>query len=248
VPERLAQRGGEKAVGECYRKMVAETRDCLENMGRYFPQLKGKEYEIVGFVWFQGWNEMFPTQGCPFDQVISEYPANYARMIQDLEKDFGLASLPSVVGEMGVDGDRARGKSLDLRKAQAAIADRPELKGKVRFVPTARYWDPKLDELDAKRGEIEREQRGKLKDRVAAEAKDKLAGKDAKQQREILDRALGQAVHDSAEHKAWQADWDRIASHWECHYFGSGRVYCLIGHGLGEAMKELLSQGSRSGL
>ena len=248
VPERLAQRGGEKAVGETYRKMVAETRDCLDNMGKYFPQLKGKEYEIAGFVWFQGWNEMFPTQGCPFDQVIAEYPSNYARMIQDLEKEFGLASLPSVVGEMGVDGDRARGKTLDLRKAQAAIPERPELKGKVRFVPTARYWDPKLDEMEAKRGAIEREQRGKLKESVAAEAKDKLAGKDTKQQREILDRALGQAVHDTPEYKAWQAEWDRIASHWECHYFGSGRTYCLIGHGLGEAMKELLSQGRGSGL
>jgi len=241
-PERLKGRGGEKAVGECYRKMVAETRDCLDNLGRYFPPLKGKEYEIVGFVWFQGWNEMFPSPGCPFDQVMSDYPGTYVKMIQDLEKEFGLERLPSVVGEMGVLGDGARGRSLDLRKAQAAIAERAELKGKVRFVRTAQYWDPKLDELNAKRGEIERAQRGKLKDKVAAEVKDKLDGKDPKQQRESLDRALGEAVRNTPEYRAWQAEWDRIASHWECHYFGSGKVYCLIGHGLGEAMKELLNQ------
>ena len=28
-------------------------------------------------------------------------------------------------------------------------------------------------------------------------------------------------------------------SHWPCHYYGNGRNYCLIGHALGEAMKEL---------
>jgi len=243
-PEKLKERGGEKAVGEFYRKMVAETRDCLDNMGKYFPQLKGKDHEIVGFVWFQGWNEMFPMQGCPYEQVISEYPRNYVKMIQDLEKEFSLKSLPSVVGEMGVDGERAGGRTPPLRKAQAAIADQPELKGKVRFVRTVQYWDPKLDELNASRGVIEREQRAKLKEKVAAEVKEKLEGKDPKKQREILDNALGQAVRNTPEYKAWQAEWDKIASHWECHYWGSGKVYSLIGYGLGEAMTDLLKQGN----
>jgi hypothetical protein len=35
-------------------------------------------------------------------------------------------------------------------------------------------------------------------------------------------------------------EYDRAISHWECHYFGSARVYCLVGHGLAEAMTELL--------
>ena len=140
-------------------------------------------------------------------------------------------------------GEGAKGRTLDLRKAQAAIADQPELKGKVRFVRTVQYWDPKLNELNAKRSEIAREQRGKLKEKVAAEVKEKLEGKDPKKQREILDNALGQAVRNTAEYKAWQAEWDKIGSHWECHYFGSGKVYSLIGYGLGEAMKELISQG-----
>jgi len=242
APAKLKERGGEEAVGQFYRRMVAETRDCLDHMGKYFPQLQGKAHEIVGFVWFQGWNEMFPMEGCPFEQIMSEYPRNYVRMVQDLEKEFGLPSLPSVVGEMGVDGERARGRALDLRKAQAAIADQPELKGKVRFVRTAQYWDPKLWELEARRGAIEREQRKQLREKVAAEVKDKLEGKDAGKQREILDNALRQAVHNTVEYKAWQADWDKIASHWPCHYFGSGRTYALIGYGLGEAMKELLEQ------
>ena len=238
-PKALSGRGGEKAVGNCYRKMVADTRDCLVNMGKYFPQLKGKAYEIVGFVWFQGWNEMFASKGIPYEQIMKDYPVLYAKMIQDLEKEFGLARLPSVVGEMGIDGDAARGKALELRKAQAAIADRPELKGKVRFVRTAPYWDPKLAELQAKERAIQKQQREKLKEQVAAELKGKLEGKSPKEQRDARNKAMNRAVRGTAEYKAWQAEWDSTFSHWPCHYYGSGRTYCLVGHGLGEAMKEL---------
>jgi alpha-galactosidase len=238
-PEAFAKRGGEKAVGDCYRKMVAETRDCLDNMGKYFPPLKGKAYEIVGFVWFQGWNEMFASKGIPFEQIMVDYPVLYATMIQDLEKEFGLDRLPSVVGEIGIDGDSARGKILDVRKAQAAIADRPELKGKVRFVRTAQYWDPKLVELQDKERAIQKEQRENLKEQVAAELKGKLEGKSPKEQTDAQNKALDKAVHATPEYKAWQAEWDAIFSHWPCHYYGNGRNYCLIGHGLGEAMKDL---------
>ena len=240
-PAALSRRGGDKAVGECYRKTVTETRDCLDNMGKYFPQLKGKAYEIVGFVWFQGWNEMFASKGIPYEQIMKDYPVLYAKMIQDLEKEFGLARLPSVVGEMGIDGEAARGKALELRKAQAAIADRPELKGKVRFVRTAPYWDPKIEELQAKERAIQKRQREKLKEQVAAELKGKLEGKSPKEQKDAQNKAMDRAVRAAPEYKAWQAQWEAIASHWPCHYYGSGRTYCLIGYGLAEAIKEILT-------
>ena len=238
-PEAYARRGGEKAVGDFYRKMVAETRDCLDNMGHYFPQLKGKVYEIVGFVWFQGWNEMFASKGIPSEQIMVDYPLLYATMILDLEKEFGLKRLPSVVGELGIDGAKATGKILDLRKAQAAIADQPELKGKVRFVRTAQYWDPKLEELQAKERAIRKQQQDKLKDQIAAAFKNKLEGKTPKEQTDEQNKALDEAVRATPEYKTWQAEWDAIFSHWPCHYYGNGRNYCLIGYGLGEAMKEL---------
>jgi len=238
-PEAFARRGGEKAVGENYRKMVAETHDCLENMGTYFPSLKGKEYEIVGFVWFQGWNEMFASKGIPFEQIMADYPVLYATMIGDLEKESHLARLPSVVGELGIDGDKAGGKILDVRKAQAAIADRPELKDKVRFVRTAQFWDPQLEELQARERTIQKEQRDKFKDQVAAQIKDKLAGKTPREQNDIRNQAMDRAVRDTPEYKAWQAEYDTMFSHWPCHYYGNGRNYYLIGYALGEAMKEL---------
>jgi hypothetical protein len=171
--------------------------------------------------------------------VFADTDAGAATMIQDLEKEFGLKRLRSVVGELGIDGEKAQGKIVELRKAQAAIADRPELQGKVRFVRTAQYWDPKLEELQAKERAIQKQQRDRLKDQVAAAIKDKLEGKTPKEQTDAQNKALDDAVRATAEYKAWQAEWDAIFSHWPCHYYGNGRNYCLIGHGLGEAMKEL---------
>ena len=77
------------------------------------------------------------------------------------------------------------------------------------------------------------------KDQVAAAIKDKLEGKPPKEQTDAQNKALDEAVRATPEFKAWQAEWDSIFSHWPCHYYGNGRNYCLIGYGLGEAMKEL---------
>lgn len=240
-PDAFAERGGPAAVGDCYRKMVADVRDCLKNMGSYFPSLAGRDCEIVGFVWFQGWNEMFPSKGCPFERVIKDYPELYATMIQDLEKEFSLSRLPSVVAEMGVNGEKATGRSLDLRKAQAAIAHHPALKGKVKFVRTAQLWDPQLDQLQSREREIDKAQREKLRDGVVSSVNAELDGKSPEEQQKLVNAALERAVHATDEYKAWQAEWDRIASHWECHYFGSAAVYCLIGNDMAAAMLELIS-------
>jgi len=85
-------------------------------------------------------------------------------------------------------------------------------------------------------------QKEKLRKQVAAELKAQLEGKSLKEQQDALNEALDEAVHRTKEYKAWQAEWDKMASHWECHYFGSGRTYCLIGNGLAEAMREMVEK------
>lgn len=40
--------------GSSYRDMLAEVRDVSENYANLFPALKGKKFELAGFVWFQG--------------------------------------------------------------------------------------------------------------------------------------------------------------------------------------------------
>jgi len=59
-------------VGQSYRQMVKEVRECLANLDTDFPQLKGLKTEICGFVWFQGWNDLCAPDNVR-QQVYDEY-------------------------------------------------------------------------------------------------------------------------------------------------------------------------------
>src|SRR5579859_2488982 len=61
--KRLAEtiKDGKLKVGEDYRVMLAELRDVLANLKTYFPAYQDQGYEIAGFVWFQGWNDMIDS-------------------------------------------------------------------------------------------------------------------------------------------------------------------------------------------
>ena len=57
-------------------------------------------------------------------------------------------------------------------------------------------------------------------------------------------QALDQAVEQTEEFQAWQREWETIASHWECHYWGSAPTYCRIGAALAQAMRDQLAERS----
>ena len=107
--------------------MRAECREALDNLGRYFPEYDGREYEIAGFVWFQGWNDMFD------DDATASYEENMVHLIRDVRKRLSLPKLPVVVGETG------NGNNEVVRAAQKAATERPEFRGNVAFVATAQY-------------------------------------------------------------------------------------------------------------
>ena len=48
-----------EVYGSSYRNMLAEVEQTLANYEQLFPTLEGKQLEIAGFVWFQGWNDMY---------------------------------------------------------------------------------------------------------------------------------------------------------------------------------------------
>ena len=68
--------------------------------------------------------------------AVPEYEENLANLIKDLRKEFGLPGLPVVIGETG------NCDHMTFRKAQAAVARRPELRGTVAFVETAGFRRP----------------------------------------------------------------------------------------------------------
>lgn len=125
--------------GKCYTDMIENVKDTLKNMKTLFPGYdETAGYEIAGFVWFSGWN----------DAGMKDYEEKLANLIKDVRKDLAAPNMPVVIGELGVGGPTAVGKEENpIRKAQAAVAQRPEFKGTVRYVKTAEYYDKKAEAM-----------------------------------------------------------------------------------------------------
>ncbi|MEM7233840.1 MAG: sialate O-acetylesterase [Planctomycetota bacterium] len=127
--------GGE--TGPYYKKMIAEVREGLDQLAKDFPKLGKSDVEIAGFVWFQGWNDMF-NEGARAD-----YAKNLAHLIRDVRKEFGTPTLPVVVGELGNGGEKASPNMKAIRKAQADVAELKEWRGSVRFAKTTSFARPR---------------------------------------------------------------------------------------------------------
>jgi hypothetical protein len=228
--------GAPRKIGAAYRQMIAEVHACLDHLEVHFPQFQGRPHELCGFVWFQGWNDFCADRKIR-QQVYEEYARNFAHLVQDLRTEFKVPSLPVVVGELGVDGEQhVNAEMAAFRAAQAQIASQPELKGTLGYVRTAPYWYAKLDQLPRKLEVEERRLREKLTKQLQEELKGRTEASDAKPMEQLVNAAFEKARKEDRGYLEVQREHDRAISHWECHYFGNARVYCLVGHGLAEAM------------
>jgi len=114
-------------VGPYYTKMVEEVRAALAELG-------DRKYEIAGFVWMHGWNDMCTKPAIP------EYAENLVNLVHDLRKEFGAADMPVVVGELGNGGPAKPGSAMEaLRKAQREGTARIS---NARFVETQGFARP----------------------------------------------------------------------------------------------------------
>jgi hypothetical protein len=128
--------------GFYYRQLVAESKKSLDGLATKFPKLKGRDFEIAGIVWHQGFNDVINRT--LRENKYADYTKWLTMFIKDLRKDLNAPNAPFVIGELSTGGISKRG---DFQKAQAAAADLPEFKGNVVFVPTAEYYDTKAEEL-----------------------------------------------------------------------------------------------------
>lgn len=116
--------------GASYRKMMEEIRGTLGDMDHLFPELKGRHPEISGFLWFQGWNDMY-------DGAEKEYRGNLIHLIRDVRKDLGKPDLPFVIGVMGQNMSQpAKGAMLAVQQAQLTTEKEPGFENNVKAVPT----------------------------------------------------------------------------------------------------------------
>ena len=108
-------------TGPYYKQMIAEVREALAS-------LEDRPYELAGFVWMQGWNDMINKE------ATDEYADNLVHLARDIRAEFKSPKLPIVVGELGNMGEAKAGSGMERFRAQqkrgAAGIDR------CVFVPT----------------------------------------------------------------------------------------------------------------
>lgn len=227
----------EKETGVYYRMMIGHVKWVLGDIERVVPDYDGKEgYELAGFAWFQGWNDMvdggtYPNRDKPGG--YDAYSSAMAHFIRDVRKDLGAPDLPFVIGVLGVGGptteygpDQQRYKAIhdNFRHAMAAPAKLPEFRGNVAAVMTEQYWDQELTAAKAKENAIR--QRAKKQDAVG-----KL---EPSEERAALSKLLLEGLSERE-----RLVLEKGISNQEYHYLGSAKILGGIGKGLAEAMLEL---------
>ena len=226
-----------KATGVYYRLMVEHVKMVLADIKRVVPDYDAAQgYELAGFAWFQGWNDMVDGTTYPDREKPGGYDAYsvaMAHFIRDVRRDLNAPKLPFVIGVLGVGGpvadygpDQQRYKATHqiFRDAMAAPAQLPEFKGNVAAVLAEKYWDQELTAAKAKENEIK--QRAK---KLAAEGK--MTPADEKAALEKL-RAEGLTERE-------RLVMEKGISNLEFHFLGSAKILGGVGKGLAEAMAEL---------
>jgi len=114
-------------VGPYYKKMIEEIYAAL-------GKLNYDNYELEGFVWMQGWNDMCTKPAIP------EYADNLVNLAKDIRKEFNAPELPFIVGELGNGGPTKKpGSMADIRKEQREGTKRIQ---NAVFVETADFARP----------------------------------------------------------------------------------------------------------
>lgn len=234
VEEAKAKRAEE--TGHYYRLMVDHVQKVLKDIKRVYPEYDPEQgYELAGFVWFQGWNDMvnggvYPERGKPGG--YDAYSEALAHFIRDVRKDLSAPEMPFVIGVMGAGGpvdaypkskQRYAGIHQGFRDAMAAPAGLPEFKDNVAAVWTEKYWDMEMEALRAKDEEI----RNEIKEM-------KKEGKLHGDEKTVLERKRAEAF-DARELEILTNG----ASNAEFHYLGSAKILGQIGKAFADAVHEL---------
>jgi hypothetical protein len=220
-------------VGHYYRMMMDHVRSVLNDPGKVHPGYNAKDgYELGGFVWFQGWNDMvdsgtYPDRGNKGG--YDKYSEVMAHFIRDVRRELKSPKLPFVIGVMGAGGPtdlygprqkRYKNTHQYFRDSMAAPASLPEFKGNVTAVLTEKYWDLELDAVDQKRGEL-RSKEKELKE-------EGLSKKEISNQIKGIEAKLFTARDRELLKGITNADY---------HYKGSAKIMAQIGKAFAEALE-----------
>jgi alpha-galactosidase len=233
-----------KETGRFYRYLVEHVKSVLADPKRVCPAYDpAAGYEIAGFVWLQGFNDLvdgntYPTGADGKTRDYGKYSEWLADFIRDVRKDFNAPKMPFVIGVLGVDGVNAKDNTVAFRKAMAAPASMPEFKGNVAAVETAPFWSEELAAIDEKHNQI-RAMGATLKNKNK-NGPNKDGTMTAEQQRDYLKKFEADLIT-----PAEAAAWKRGASNAGYHYLGCAKTFALMGKAFAEANLKLLESQRR---
>jgi hypothetical protein len=232
----------EKETGRYYRLMIDHVRYVLSDIKRVCPEYDEKQgFEIAGFAWLQGWNDLVDSGTYPNRHKPGGYDAYsdvLAHFIRDVRKDLNAPQLPFVIGVLGVGGAKPNEETIEFRKAMAAPAERPEFRGNVIAVPTAPFWSEELGAIADKYDKVRQMSYfldSKHKDHPNADG-----SMTAEQKRDQLKSFEAKLI--SPEESAL---WKRGASNAGYHYLGCAKTFALMGRAFAEATLVMMKQQGR---
>lgn len=234
--EREQQRGSVPAqaqVGHYYREMLRFIDATLKDDATIRSVVPGYNadhgYELAGFVWFQGWNDMCNRHH------LEQYTENMIHFIRDVRHDLSVPTLPFIVGVLGVYGTQPDSRKFDkglpvtdFRQAQFAAVEQYDssvktpYRGNVIAVDSGPYYELELSDIYWKRRLTANWKRRVDQGEMTAE---KLQAE--------CDR-YGFAGSELTPDE--QATWDRCASNAEYHYLGSAKTFIRFGKALADTM------------
>ena len=227
-------------TGRFYGLMMDHVKKVLADIKRVYPGYNAKDgYELAGFAWFQGWNDMVASGTYPNRDKPGGYDAYtdcLAHFIRDVRKGLNAPKMKFVIGVMGVGGPLEKYASPRyvpihgaFREAMAAPASMPEFKGNVFAVRTAKFWDMRLKELEDNQERV-KQMAGFLKNKHRDHA-NRDGSMTAQEQKEYIEKYRKELISEKEEAYA------RIArSNGGYHYYGSAKTMAQIGKAFAEAL------------
>lgn len=223
----------EKATGHYYRLMLEHIHEVLGDIKTVYPEYnESLGYQLAGFVWFQGWNDMvdrgvYPTRDQPGG--YDDYSKVLTHFIRDVRKDLRAPKLPFVIGVMGAGGPVAKylpgqkryaGIHQNFRDAMAAPAKMKEFQGRVAAVLTENFWDHELMLLRGRDNDLRQAIRKRIAD-GELEKKQERATFEEERLKEFTERE-------------WKV-LNTATSNAEFHYLGCAKILTQIGKAFAEA-------------
>lgn len=216
-------------AGRNYDLMIEHVREVL-------AKTPG-DYELAGFVWFQGFNDMVgnyprvdPSQGRKSIKDYSEYSRLLSCFIRDVRDDLKAPELPFVVGVLGVGGKEVSENAKAFHQGMAAPALTEEFQNTVVNVHSADYWPTEIDAVMEKVNAVKKtfhRQKRALKDIDDQDARRKAAAKLKKEERAAIEAAL-------TEDELFTLD--KGVSNRGFHYYGSAKFFAQLGEAFARSL------------